>query len=112
MNYCLLEEAWGNKISSTYNKYMNNNINSIEKPIEKPIEKLKIETFENIMNCDQYIIHILSCPECQKKLKDKLCPSIITRLHEIIEKYKDIIVLVLLGIMLILFINLINGLIK
>jgi hypothetical protein len=112
MNYCLLEEAWGNKISNTYNKYMNNNINSTEKPKIETFEKPKIETFENVTNCDQYIIHILSCPECQKKLKDKLNPSIINRLHEIIEKYKDIIVLVLLGIMLILFINLINGLIK
>ena len=38
MNYCLLEEAWGDKISSTYTKYMTKSEDENVKPIVKSID--------------------------------------------------------------------------
>ena len=62
--------------------------------------------------CDDYIIHIKSCKICQDKIKNYLRPNIIDNLYSTIDNNKDIIILILIGICILLFFNLIMNITK
>lgn len=118
MNYCPLEDAWGksydNKISISQ---QDNNSLSTDN-----INKTNIETFENtnniykndnnICNSDQIIEHIKKCSKCSNKLRIYFKSPLIIRLNNIIEENKDFIIIICLIIFILLFLNLINNVIK
>jgi hypothetical protein len=123
MNFCSIEDAWGdNKISSQFQKYKDDNTNrvcpnttKIECP-PKEKESNVIENFSqniNIITCDDILKHATQCKHCYNKLFYKFnIPrqnELINNLHYIINNNKDIIVLMLIGIFIVMFFKLINN---
>lgn len=118
MQYCSLNDAWKNDISIQYKQY-----NSNKKPLEINFPT-NIETFSepapitsnNKITCDRVMNHISKCKKCQQKLKEKYgykqksnLMTIFDNLHNIVDEYKDMIVLILIGIMIIIILNMISN---
>lgn len=127
MNYCSIQEAWGheNYISKQYKKYDQKieKLQTCQKPV---IQKKTIENFSEvkknnkviktdtkksikIIHCDNFINHLKVCRACQIKVRDQFRPKILDNIEDIIQTNRDIIVLVLVGICIMLFFNLITS---
>ena len=118
MNFCSIEDAWGdNKISDRFQKYTEkpcSNTSKLECPIK---EKKNVENFAednmNIITCDDILNHVNHCKHCYNKLFYKFnVPQkneLITNLHNIFNNNKDTIVLILIGIFILLFFKLVNN---
>ena len=141
MNYCSLEDAWGgkcNQINNQYSNYMvdknykNTQPENIDKSSEndKFLTKINSENFQNthikqktlqknidhhldeLYDCDSFLIHIHNCRKCHNKMKNYFKPKIVENFQDIIEDNRDTIVLILIGISILLFFNLINNITK
>jgi hypothetical protein len=136
MNYCLLVEAWGNDhITNNYDDYMkkNNHNEQFESTnYNHPIStssftlndtKQNIHTLNQqpIISCNDILLHIKKCQYCRIMIKNELdnninqtklvtSNTIIDDFYKIIDKNKELILLILIGISIILFFNLINNL--
>ncbi len=115
MIYCSLDEAWGKK----NNNYENENFRNIKKKnikkkkiIENFTESIKERKSLSDIDCKKIMKHIMKCPKCYKKLREKFRPKILCLLKDIVEEYKEMIVLILIGIFIILFFNLISNINK
>jgi hypothetical protein len=151
MNYCSLEDAWGdcNQISNQYSNYM------VEKNYKQPQQQsandnkniksnldFTFETFNNtpsntissqnnnktiqnkslsknddyhldeLYDCDSFINHIYNCRKCNNRVRNYFRPKLIENFQDIIEDNRDTIVLILIGISILLFFNLINNMTK
>ena len=123
MNYCSIQEAWGNS------NYISKEYKNFEKPLEKNvihrkpvIQKKTIEKFSNNkikkintnkqMYCNDFISHLKTCRSCQIKLRDQFRPKILENFEDIIQTNRDIIVLVLVGICIMLFFNILTSTVK
>ena len=107
MLYCSIDEAWGtNKISSL----IKNKKKYKKKIIESFTETVKDEKELSEIDCKRIIKHVMKCKKCYRKLQLKFRPKLLGLLHDIIDEYREIIVLVLMGIFLMLFFNLVNNL--
>jgi len=123
MNYCSIQEAWGNS------NYISKEYKNFEKPLEKNviqrkpvIQKKTIEKFSNNkikkintgkqMYCNDFINHLKTCRTCQIKLRDQFRPKILENFEDIIQTNRDIIVLVLVGICILLFFNILTSTVK
>jgi hypothetical protein len=112
MNYCSIQDAWGNNFISDQYKLYN-------KP--KPTEtftnsnKTQTQTYEFNYNCDNFFEHIKKCSNCKNKMykifnTNNLIPNnIVEKFSNTIDTNRDIIVLILIGISVMVFMNLING---
>lgn len=118
MNFCSIEDAWGdNKISAQYQKYNNDKNCSDPTKIECKIENKQVEHFtdkqSNIITCDDIMKHISTCKHCYNKLYYKFnIPQkneFVNNLHNIINNNKDTVVLILIGIFIIMFFKLVNN---
>ena len=122
MMYCSLDEAWGNNsISKFYN--LNNNIK-----LKENFDNDTIEEFSSVVNSDcsqkrqvnKVYQHIKKCKKCQKKLYDKLSKkfndntnnNLLNYCNNFIKKNNNTIVLILLGISILIFLNLVNSIFK
>jgi hypothetical protein len=106
MNYCSIKDAWGQNeyITNQFKKYSNQDSD------KKPIETFSTEnTHHKISNCKDFISHLNKCKKCQHILRDKYRPKILEKFSDIIETNKDVIVLILVGICIMLFFNLVNN---
>ena len=118
MNYCSINDAWGR------NNYISDQFSNYSSPVNKLHDK---EHFSNILppqndmlnnnltiepTCNEYIIHINNCKKCYNIMRNKFRPKVIENFQTIVEDNKDIIVLILIGIFIILFFNMINNLTK
>lgn len=133
MNYCTIQDAWGNnnEFSNQYKNYMNNKDNisnvqnntkqtvSITSPQNLPLNNvtehfnnIKTNNLFNIEDCAQFIEHISTCKECRRKMRNHFKPKIIEKMTDMIEDNKDIIVLILIGLSILLFLNMINNITK
>jgi hypothetical protein len=88
---------------------------SVKKP--KTINKVKhVDSYDNyhkeINSCEDYMVHIKSCRKCYNRIRHQFRPQIIENFQDIIEDNRDIIVLILIGISILLFFNLINNITK
>jgi hypothetical protein len=116
MNYCSIKEAWGNTehITEQFSSYMNENFTELTPKKEEP--KVEQKKIDYDADCDEYLMHFKKCKKCFNKLKAIIKPSLATKLteqfEEIVEENKDTIVLILIGISLLMFFNLINNLSK
>ena len=121
--YCSLEEAWGNNSISKF--YDDNKIKQLKN--DRVIEHFTDESINNmdgitISDCDEKINkifkHISKCEKCQKKLYKKLkkkfgsSENLTDKLKEIINNNNEIIVVILLGICILVFLNLVKSLIS
>lgn len=142
MNYCSIEEAWGthNNASNQFKEHMTNTGDynrkaNIEytteseykpeykpehKPEHKPeykpspivIEEKVYNTdnrIDELNNCDSFILHVRNCKKCYNKIQNQHKSNQIER---IIDENRDTIVLILIGIAILLFFNLINNITK
>ena len=133
MTYCLLEDAWGaDKITKEFEQYnlKHNTVHDIEE--KKSCSSDKYETFVNSesknykinynnnsnktehnssLSCDDIIEHFKNCKECSNKI-NKNKPFVLDSMKELINDNRDVIVLILIGISILLFFNLINNLTK
>ena len=106
MLYCSIDEAWGrNNIP-----YNNNKKKYKKKVIESFTETVKEEKELTELECSKIMKHIMKCPKCYRKLSNKFRPKLLFLLHNIIDEYREMIILVLMGIFLMVFFNLINNL--
>jgi hypothetical protein len=125
MNYCSIEDAWGSKCNSMSNQideYINDK-NPVKKKEEiinidyetkksksnKIIKKLDNQDFNS---CDDYMLHIKSCRKCYNRMRNQFKPRLIENFQCMIDDNKDTIVLILVGISILLFFNLINNVTK
>jgi hypothetical protein len=117
MNYCSIQEAWGQNeyITNQYKKYNNrynvkvNSKNTLEKfsPDEIPKEHMK-----KINNCSDFLGHLNKCKHCQQIIRNKYRPKILENFSDILDTNRDIVVLILVGICIMLFFNLVNNVTK
>lgn len=136
MNYCSIEDAWGtsncainqfkeytDNISSD-NKVQNDLDTNIEHFTEPKPEKIKKEIKERVKvydldnridelnNCDSFILHVRNCRKCYNRMRNQFKPRLIENFQGIIDENRDTIVLILIGISILLFFNLINNVTK
>jgi hypothetical protein len=64
------------------------------------------------MYCNDFINHLKTCRSCQIKLRDQFRPKILENFEDIIQTNRDIIVLVLVGICIMLFFNILTSTVK
>ncbi len=116
MNYCSIEDAWGksNCVSNNNNKPNNNIIEHFnEQKYETKIQNTKKHNTKNDeLNCEDFILHIKNCRKCYNRVKHLFKPQLIENLERIIDENRDTIVLILIGIAILLFFNLINNVTK
>ena len=123
MMYCSLEEAWGKNSISKF--YEDKKIATLKKDrVIEPFteESINKETCTTISDCDEQINkifkHISKCEKCQKKLYKKLnkkfgnTNNLVEKFREIINNNNEIIVVVLLGICILIFLNLVKSLLS
>jgi uncharacterized membrane protein len=120
MHYCELKDAWGeNTLSQHY--YSENAKKVLEnfQPLKPNSENSKENSTKNnsqeITNsnicgkdCQTLISHVLKCPQCKHQLTKLLVPSVLTKFHEIVEIYREPIVLILMTVFIVLLINMVN----
>jgi len=139
MNYCSIEDAWGsrcNSMSNQIDKYINErnpapkkseDMVNLETEIEqfesvqlKPSKKSKtinrikqVDSYDDhhieINSCDDFVLHVKSCRKCYNRMKNQFKPQLIENFQDIIDGNRDTIVLILIGISILLFFNLINN---
>ena len=137
MQFCTLNEAWGNKDYITENFKQDNKPNNksdTEKSIDDVYIPVQKETFKNskkpIKNVyynateeslyepftdtindhrerDKLINRVLKSRRCRNVLRKKFRPNLVNKLILILDDYRDVIVLVLIGFCIIIFLNMI-----
>jgi hypothetical protein len=110
MNYCSIEDAWG-KNNFTL-QVSNNDKKNIETFTDTKITKNYDNHLNEIHDCDNFINHIKNCRKCYSKMRNQFKPKIIENFQTIIDDNRDTIVLILIGIFIVLFFNLINNISK
>ena len=135
MQYCLLDEAWAapDNITNQYKQHMISNQscdnitqdkqpfvkNNAIKPIEKFTQDNEDYEFNvpyqkesGISDCERLLHHIKNCKDCSNKLRINNRPMILDNISELVNDNRDIIVLILMGMFIMLFFNLINNITK
>jgi hypothetical protein len=140
MHYCSLVEAWDepNKINNQYKQHMESNkscdnkscdnksYDNITQDNQSFVKNTTIEKFtqdedlynvsykkeSHISECDRLLQHIKNCKECSSKLRINNRPMILDNISELVNDNRDVIVLILMGMFIILFFNLINNITK
>lgn len=130
MNYCSLEDAWGrsNIPSNQFNQYMDNKFSETESKSCKTNKKVEHfnetkkspkrminyydDDYEEAYGCDNFFNHIKNCRRCYNRVKNQVKPHILENFQEMVDGNKDTIVLILVGIFILLFFNLINNITK
>jgi hypothetical protein len=136
MNYCSIQDAWGNTnyITEQYKKYdqphkqvehfdsvsdsENNKINYT--PNERP--KFFKENFEGTpssskpinhtiyrereFNCDDFFNHISKCSRCRMRMRRNISSKILERMHNFVYYNKDNLLLFLIILFSLIFLNL------
>lgn len=124
MNYCSIQDAWGNSIANSYTNYMKDKHNNQSSDITQQPQPLDISNNhslllndnEKINNsiCNNYLTHIQHCKLCQLEIEkyNNNKYSIINYLFKFSEDNKDFVILGFILLFILLFINLINNLNK
>ena len=119
MQFCSIQEAWGNDTFISDNYYQQNqkklaknfNKNGIEKfkPLVSDLSLVSKENkpLESLPECDEMIEKVLNCPYCLNKIKKRLYGNFYNMIRNSIEEYKEPILLVLITIFIILLVNII-----
>ena len=124
MNYCTVQEAWGqeNYISNQYKNFNNNNnkktiekfSNNKNKKVNNVKNQKRLEKFTNNhkSNCNNFSTHLKTCRTCQNKMREQFRPKILENFEDIIQTNRDIIVLILIGMCVLIFFNLLSNISK
>ena len=113
MNYCSIQEAWGNKKNTLENFSLVENTvddNIKNKMKNESIDYERIDTIDRI-RCVDIINHLNNCKKCQNiiKKKYKCNHNVLSKFLKLINENKDTIIIFLIGISILLFFNLIRN---
>ncbi len=80
----------------------------------KTINKIKqVDSYDDhhveINSCDDFMLHVKSCRKCYNRMRNQFKPQLIENFQDMIDDNRDTIVLILIGISILLFFNLINN---
>jgi hypothetical protein len=80
----------------------------------KTINKIKqVDSYDDhhieINSCDDFMLHVKSCRKCYNRMRTQFKPQLIENFQDMIDGNRDTIVLILIGISILLFFNLINN---
>ena len=80
----------------------------------KTINKIKqVDSYDDhhieINSCDDFVLHIKSCRRCYNRMRNQFRPQLVENFQDIVNDNRDTIVLILIGISILLFFNLINN---
>ena len=124
MNYCSIEDAWGNNdnITNNFKKYDNKVIEKFENTNDKleniseghtnTYETQKINKPTIAYSCNDFFDHLDHCPVCRQKMRDRYSSKLIEKIQNLINDNKDSIVLVLLALFILIFFNLLISIFK
>ncbi len=78
----------------------------------KTLTKNDDHHLDELYDCDSFITHIRNCRKCHNKMRNYFRPKLVENFQDIIDDNRDTIVLILIGISILLFFNLINNMTK
>ena len=101
MHYSTIEEVWGSNIEK---------MEVIQQPvIQQPVNNFDLsETTIDEEECKQLIQKIMKSKKCKKYLREKFRPKILEKLEDIIDEYRELVVLILICYAIYLFVSIIN----
>jgi hypothetical protein len=94
----------------TFNNITNNKTKNI--PKHKNITKNDDHHVDELYDCDSFISHVRNCRKCHIRMRNYFKPKLVENFQDIIEDNRDTIVLILIGLSILLFFNLINNMTK
>lgn len=100
-----------NSLSKKQNIEMFNNT-SVSTNNKKPIVKHDDTHLDELYDCDSFLTHVRNCRKCHSRMRNYFRPKLVENFQDIIEDNRDTIVLILIGISILLFFNLINNMTK
>ncbi len=100
-----------NSLSKKQNIEMFNNT-SVSTNNKKPIVKHDDNHLDELYDCDSFLTHVRNCRKCHSRMRNYFRPKLVENFQDIIEDNRDTIVLILIGISILLFFNLINNMTK
>lgn len=96
--------------------FTNTQTNTISHQNSHQIDKSSSNDFnhysDELYDCDSFINHIRNCRKCNNRMKNYFRPRLVEKFHNIVEDNKDTIVLILIGISILLFFNLLINMTK
>lgn len=131
MNYCSLEDAWGKSFEAHQTESFADA--KLEKKIEPSYEHPLIRKdndrlehvkkhMDELYGCQNFLNHIRHCRKCHNMVKASIKDSdlgkssrgtvLLEKFEEMVDDNKDSIVLILTGVFIILFFNLVNNVTK
>ena len=122
MHYSSIEEVWGTnnfieKMDETKTEQVQQIIpQEIKQPTQttqqiKPVNDINFDLSETTIDeeeCKILIQKIMKSKKCKKYLRNKFRPKILEKLEDIIDEYRDLIVLILICYAIYLFVSIIN----
>ena len=106
MHYSTIEEVWGSNIEK---------MEVIQQPvIQQPVIQQPVNNFDlsettiDEEECKQLIQKIMKSKKCKKYLREKFRPKILEKLEDIIDEYRELVVLILICYAIYLFVSIIN----
>lgn len=135
MQFCTINEAWGNNeyITENQKNEKSDTERNIETQSDSPIKETFVkvkkqkkniyynatedsvyENFTDTINDrrerDKLISKVLKSRRCRNVLRKKFRPNLVNKLILILDDYRDVIVLILIGFSIIIFLNMIYNL--
>jgi len=77
--------------------------------INKPKQNINKRSQMSHYKCHDLIVHLKTCRECQLKMRNQYRSKVLDNVEDVIQTNRDMIVLILVGICLIIFFNLISN---
>ena len=122
MHYSSIEEVWGTnnfieKMDETKTEQVQQIIpQEIKQPTQttqqiKPVNDINFDLSETTIDeeeCKILIQKIMKSKKCKKYLRNKFRPKILEKLEDIIDEYRDLVVLILICYAIYLFVSIIN----
>lgn len=142
MQFCTIDEAWGankNDVADYPIKTATENFNNEDKPSDDSTEQSIIkekfknnkkpkkiyfnhteeslfEGFTDTINDrherEKLLSRVLKSRRCRNVLRKKFQPNLVNKLHMILDDYRDVIVLVLIGFCIIIFLKMLYNISK
>jgi len=130
MQFCTIDEAWGNKKIKENDSIRKSVTESTESPkIEKSFKSNKkskkklyfnhteeslYEGFTDTINDknvrDKLLERVLKSRRCRDVLRKKFRPNLVNKLNIMLDDYRDVIVLILVGFSIIVFLSMLYNL--
>jgi hypothetical protein len=94
------------------NFHIENFQNTPNEQKQKPSQKNIDHHLDELYDCNSFLTHIRNCRKCHNQMRNYFKPKLVENFQDIIEDNRDTIVLILIGISILLFFNLINNITK